>query len=127
MFKGLPKINKKMIMTVDKGDEDLDFLRQRIDAICERSRFETDQKILEEIFKFTNYEVNSKNYVALLLSRTLLIEEATNIGIACRYLHVYFRGEHLMNIIVTSELLCPRGTSKDKVGYQYVTKIHVEK
>lgn len=127
MFKGLPKINKKMFMTVDKGVEDLDFLRQRMDAICELTKNKTDQKILEEIFKFTNYEVNSKNYMALLLSRTLLIEEATNIGTACRYLHVYFRGEHLMNIIVTSELLCPRGTSKDKVGYQYVTKIHVEK
>ena len=125
MFEGLPKINKKMFMTVNKGAEDLDFLHQRIDAICELTNFKTNQKILEEIFKFTNYEVNVNNYVALLLSRTLLIEEAADTG--CRYLHVYFRGEHLMNIRVTSELLCPRGTSKDKVGYQYVTKIHVEK
>lgn len=83
------------------------------------------KKILEEIFKFTNYEVNLNNYVALLLSRTLLIEEAADTG--CRYLHVYFRGEHLMNIRVTSELLCPRGTIRDKVGCQYVTKIYVEK
>lgn len=125
MFKGLPKINKKMIMTVDKGVEDWDFLRQQMDAIRELASFKTNQKILEEIFKFTNYEVNLNNYVALLLSRTLLIEEAADTG--CRYLHVYFRGEHLMNIRVTSELLCPRGTSKDKVGYQYVTKIYVEK
>lgn len=125
MFEGLPKINKKMFMTVGKGVEDLDFLRQRMDVICERANFETNQKILEEIFKFTNYEVNLNNYVALLLSRTLLIEEAVNTG--CRYLHVYFRGEHLMNIRVTSEVLCPRGTIRDKVGYEYVTKIYVEK
>lgn len=125
MFKELPKINKKMIMTVDKGTEDLDFLRQRMDAICKLTNFKTNQKILEEIFKFTNYEVNINNYVALLLSRTLLIEEATDIG--CRYLHIYFRGEHLMNIRVTSEVLIPRGTSKDKVRCQYVTKISVEK
>lgn len=32
-----------------------------------------------------------------------------------------------MNIRVTSEVLCPRGASRDKVGYQYVTKISVEK
>lgn len=125
MFKGLPKINKKMFMTVDKGVEDLDFLRQRMDAIYELTNFKTDQKILEEIFKFTNYEVNLNNYVALLLSRTLLIEEDADTG--CRCLHVYFRGEHLMNIRVTSEVLCPRGTIKDKIGYQYVTKISVEK
>lgn len=125
MFEGLPKINKKLIMSVDKCTEDLDFLRQQMDAICERASFETNQKILEEIFKFTNYEVNLNNYVALLLSRTLLIEEAADTG--CRYLHVYFRGEHLMNIRVTSELLCPRGTIRDKVVCQYVTKIYVEK
>lgn len=125
MFEGLPKINKKLITTADKCIEDLDFLRQRLDAICKLTNFETNQKILEEIFKFTNYEVNVNNYVALLLSRTLLIEEATDIG--CRYLHIYFRGEHLMNIRVTSEVLCPKGTSKDKVGYKYVTKIYVEK
>lgn len=125
MFEGLPKINKKLIMSVDKCTEDLDFLRQQMDAICKRSSFETNQKILEELFKFTNYEVNLNNYVALLLSRTLLIEEAVNTG--CRYLHVYFRGEHLMNIRVTSEVLCPRGTIRDKVGYEYVTKIYVEK
>lgn len=127
MFVGLPKINKKLITTADKCAEDLDFLRQQMDVICELTNFKTNQKILEEIFKFTNYEVNLNNYMALLLSRTLLIEEATDIGIGCRYLHIYFRGEHLMNIRVTSELLCPRGTSKDKVGYQYVTKIQVEK
>lgn len=127
VFEGLPKINKKMIMTVDKGIEDWDFLRQRMDAICELTNFKTNQKILEEIFKFTNYEVNVNNYVPLLLSGTLLIEEATDIGIGCRYLHVYFRVEHLMNIRVTSEVLCTRGTIKDKIGYQYVTKISVEK
>ena len=125
MFEELPKINKKLIMSVDKGVEDWNFLRQRMDAICELASFKTNQKILEEIFKFTNYEVNLSNYAALLLSRTLLIEEA--IDTSCRYLHVCFRGEHLMNIRVTSELLCSRGTSKDKVGYQYVTKISVEK
>lgn len=125
MFEGLPKINKKLIMSVDKCTEDLDFLRQRMDAICELASFETNQKILEEIFKFTNYEINLNNYVALLLSRTLLIEEAT--GTSCRYLHVCFRGEHLMNIRVTSEVLCPRGTIRDKVGYKYITKIYVEK
>lgn len=125
MFEGLPKINKKLIMSVDKCTEDLNFLRQQMDAICELASFKTNQKILEEIFKFTNYEVNLNNYVALLLSGTLLIEEA--IGTSCRYLHVYFRGEHLMNIRVTSEVLCPRGTIRDKVGYKYVTKIYVEK
>ena len=83
--------------------------------------------LFDAYFKFTNYEVNVNNYVPLLLSGTLLIEEATDIGIGCRYLHVYFRGEHLMNIRVTSEVLCPRGTIKDKIGYQYVTKISVEK
>lgn len=127
MFEGLPKINKSLIYAESKfkDSKDWDFLRQRMDAICELTNFKTNQKIPEEIFKFTNYEVNLNNYMALLLSRTLLIEEATDIG--CRYLHIYFRGEHLMNIRITSELLCPRGTSKDKVGYQYVTKINVEK
>ena len=129
MFEGLPKINKSLIYAESKfkDSKDWDFLRQRMDAIYELVNFETNQKILEEIFKFTNYEVNVNNYVPLLLSRTLLIEEVTDIGIGCRYLHVYFRGEHLMNIRVTSELLCPRGTSKDKVGYKYITKIQVEK
>ena len=125
MFEGLPKINKKLIMSVDKCTEDLCLLRQQMDAICELANFETNQKILEEIFKFTNYEVNVNNYAALLLSGTLLIEEA--IGTSCRYLHVCFHGEHLMNIRVTSEVLCPRGTIRDKVGYKYVTKIYVEK
>lgn len=129
MFEGLSKINKSLIYAESKfkDPKDWDFLRQQMDAICERASYETDKKILEEIFKFTNYEVNLNNYTALLLSRTLLIEEATNIGIGYRYLHIYFRGEHLMNIRVTSELLCPRGTSKDKVGYKYITKIQVEK
>ena len=67
-------------MSVDKCTEDLDFLRQQMDAICERESFETNQKILEEIFKFTNYEVNLNNHVALLLIRTLLIEEAVDTG-----------------------------------------------
>lgn len=125
MFEGLPKINKKLIMSVNKCTEDLDFLHQQMNVICEQTSFETNQKILEEIFKFTNYEVNLNNYVALLLSRTLLIEEVVNTG--CRYLHVCFRGEHLMNIRVTSEVLCPRGTIRDKVGYKYITKIYVEK
>lgn len=127
MYKGLPKITKNLIMTENKFKDfkDWDFLRQQMDAICERVSFKTDQKILEEIFKFTDYEVNSNNYMALLLTQTLIIVEA--IDTSCRYLHVYFRGEHLMNIRVTSEVLCPRGTSRDKVGYQYVTKISVEK
>lgn len=127
MYKGLPKITKNLIMTEDKFKDfkDWDFLRQQMDVICERVSFKTDQKILEEIFKFTDYEVNSNNYMALLLTQTLIIVEA--IDTSYRYLHVYFRGEHLMNIRVTSEVLCPRGTSRDKVGYQYVTKISVEK
>ncbi len=127
MYKGLPKITKNLIMTENKFKDfkDWDFLHQQIDAICERVSFKTDQKILEEIFKFTDYEVNSNNYMTLLLTQTLIIVEA--IDTSCRYLHVYFRGEHLMNIRVTSEVLCPRGTSRDKVGYQYVTKISVEK
>lgn len=112
-------------MSVDKCTEDLDFLRQQMGAICKLESFKTNQKILEEIFKFTNYEVNLNNYAALLLSRTLLIEESVDTG--CRYLHVCFRGEHLMNIRVTSEVLCPRGTIRDKIGCQYVTKISVEK
>lgn len=112
-------------MSVDKCTEDLDFLRQQMDAIFERESFETNQKVLEEIFKFTNYEVNLNNYVALLLSRTLLIEEAVDTG--CRYLHVCFRGEHLMNIRVTSECVHTGETSDNKVGYQYITKIYVEK
>lgn len=120
-----PKITKNLIITTNKLTENCDFLYQQLRAICEQTSYETDQKILEEIFKFTNYEVNLNNYVPLLLSRTLLIEEAVDTG--CRYLHVYFRGEHLMNIRVTSELLCPRGTIRDKVGCQYITKIHVEK
>ena len=118
MFEGLPKINKKLIMSVDKCTEDLCLLRQQMDAICELASFETNQKILEEIFKFTNYEVNVNNYAALLLSGTLLIEEA--IGTSCRYLHVCFHGEHLMNIRVTSEVLCPRGTIRDEVGVMYI-------
>lgn len=127
MYKGLPKITKNLIMTENKFKDfkDWDFLHQQIDAICERVSFKTDQKILEEIFKFTDYEVNSNNYMTLLLTQTLIIVEA--IDTSCRYLHVYFRGEHLMNIRVTSEVLCPRSTSRDKVGYQYVTKISVEK
>lgn len=120
-----PKITKNLIITTNKLTENCDFLYQQLRAICEQTSYETDQKILEEIFKFTNYEINSNNYIALLLSQTLLIVEAVDTG--CRYLHVCFHGEHLMNIRVTSELLCPRGTSKDKVGYQYVTKIYVEK
>ena len=124
MYKGLPKITKNLTMTENKF-KDWDFLRQQMDAICELVSFKTDQKILEEIFKFTDYEVNSNNYMPLLLTQTLIIVEA--IDTSCRYLHVYFRGEHLMNIRVTSEVLCPRGTSRDKVGYQYVTKISVEK
>lgn len=127
MYKGLPKITKNLTMTENKFKDfkDWDFLRQQMDAICELVSFKTDQKILEEIFKFTDYEVNSNNYMPLLLTQTLIIVEA--IDTSCRYLHVYFRGEHLMNIRVTSEVLCPRGTSRDKVGYQYVTKISVEK
>ena len=104
--------------------KDWKFLNQQIYAICERVSFKTDLKILEEIFKFTDYEVNSNNYMTLLLTQTLIIVEA--IDTSCRYLHVYFRGEHLMNIRVTSEVLCPRGTSRDKVGYQYVSNISVE-
>lgn len=127
MYKGLPKITKNLTMTENKFKDfkDWDFLRQQMDAICELVSFKTDQKILEEIFKFTDYEVNSNNYMPLLLTQTLIIVEA--IDTSCRYLHVYFRGEHLMNIRVTSEVLCPRGTSRDKVGYQYVTKNSVEK
>lgn len=127
MYKGLPKITKNLTMTENKFKDfkDWDFLRQQMDAICELVSFKTNQKILEEIFKFTDYEVNSNNYMPLLLTQTLIIVEA--IDTSCRYLHVYFRGEHLMNIRVTSEVLCPRGTSRDKVGYQYVTKISVEK
>lgn len=127
MYKGLPKITKNLTMTENKFKDfkNWDFLRQQMDAICELVSFKTDQKILEEIFKFTDYEVNSNNYMPLLLTQTLIIVEA--IDTSCRYLHVYFRGEHLMNIRVTSEVLCPRGTSRDKVGYQYVTKISVEK
>lgn len=120
-----PKITKNLIITTNKLTENCDFLYQQLRAICEQTSYETDQKILEEIFKFTNYEINSNNYIALLLSQTLLIVEA--VDTSCRYLHVCFHGEHLMNIRVTSELLCPRGTSKDKIGYQYVTKISVEK
>ena len=127
MFEGLPKIHKKWIMSVDKCTEDLDFLRQQMDAICECANFETNQKILEEIFKFTNYEINKSNYENMLLTRTLSISKVCDGCYDSRRLHVYFRGEHLMNIRVTSELLCPRGTSKDKVGCQYITKIHVEK
>ena len=127
MYKGLPKITKNLTMTENKFKDfkNWDFLRQQMDAICELVSFKTNQKILEEIFKFTDYEVNSNNYMPLLLTQTLIIVEA--IDTSCRYLHVYFRGEHLMNIRVTSEVLCPRGTSRDKVGYQYVTKISVEK
>lgn len=127
MFEGLPKINKKLIMTVDKGIEDWDFLYQRISVIRELVSYETNQKILEEIFKFTDYEINKSNYETMLLTRTLSISEVCDGCYDSRYLYVYFRGEHLMNIRVTSELLYPRGTSKDKVGYQYITKIHVEK
>lgn len=127
MYKGLPKITKNLTITENefKVSKDLDFLRQQMDAICERVSFKTDQKILEEIFKFTDYEVNSNNYMALLLTQTLIITEVVDTG--CRYLHVYFHGKHLMNIRVTSELLYPRGASKDKVGYQYITKIYIEK
>lgn len=127
MFEGLPKINKKLIMTVDKGIEDWDHLLHRISVIRELVSYETNQKILEEIFKFTDYEINKSNYENMLLTRTLLISEVCDGCYDSRRLHVYFRGEHLMNIRVTSELLCPRGTSKDKVGCQYITKIHVEK
>lgn len=127
MYKGLPKITKNLIMTENKFKvfKDWDFLRQQMDAICERVSFKTDQKILEEIFKFTDYEVNSNNYMTLLLTQTLIIVEA--IDTSCRYLHVYFHGEHLMNIRVTSECVHTGETSDNKVGYQYVTKIYVEK
>ena len=122
-----PKITKNLIITTNKHTENCDFLYQQLRAICEQTSYETDQKILEEIFKSTNYEINSNNYMGMLLTKTLLIEEVTDGRYCGRFLHIYFHGEHLMNIIVTSEVVYPRGATKDKVGYKYVTKIYVEK
>lgn len=121
------KNTKNFIITTNKHTENCDFLYQQIREICELTSYKTDQKILEEIFKFTNYEINSDNYMGMLLTRTLLIKEVTDGCYHGRYLHVYFRGEHLMNIRVTSEVMYPRGATKDKVSYEYVTKIYVKK
>lgn len=44
MFEGLPKINKKLIMSVDKCTEDLDFLLQQMGAICELESFKNKSK-----------------------------------------------------------------------------------
>ena len=125
MVEGMPKITKNLISISEKVPTNWERIYKRMDVIFEQLRFETHQKILEEIFKFTDYEINLSNYMGMLLSRTLLIEEVAETN--GKRLHVYFRGEHLMNIRVTSEVLCPRGASRDKVGYQYVTKISVDK
>lgn len=122
-----PKITKNLIITTNKLTENCDFLYQQLREICELTSYKTDQKILEEIFKFTNYEINSDNYMGMLLTKTLLIEEVTDGFYHGRYLHIYFHGKHLMNIRVTLEALYPRGATKYKVGYKYVTKISVEK
>lgn len=122
-----PKITKNLIIITNKHIENCDFLYQQLREICELTSYKTDQKILEEIFKFTNYEINSDNYMGMLLTKTLLIEEVTDGFYHGRYLHIYFHGKHLMNIRVTLEALYPRGATKYKVGYKYVTKISVEK
>lgn len=63
MVEGMPKITKNLISISEKVPTNWERIYKRMDVIFEQLRFETHQKILEEIFKFTDYEINLSNYM----------------------------------------------------------------
>ena len=95
-----------------------------------QNMYDIDRHILELVFKETDYEVNSKNYIQLTMRRKLIINEVCENG--ChdtmnRQFAVYYRGEYLRGIRVISEILYARGPNKEKMEHRIVTNMYVEK